>query len=351
VNADGSVEIATAPVGRTRLRVTRLGFGGAALGGFDRSVEDADADSSLAAAWAGGTRYFDTAPWYGLGVSEHRIGRFLRAKQRQEFVLSTKVGRLITRQRGTAADHSWKSALPFDWHFDYSYDAVMRSFEDSLQRLGLESVDMLLIHDLELGAHGSAAALAEHTHELDLGGGFKALDQLRTEGMIVAIGLGINESQSVSRLVGRFDLDVILLAGRYTLLDQGALAEALGLCTDQGIAVVIGGPFNSGILVRGPGSRATFDYEPAPDEVVERVRRLRDVCARHGVTLPAAALQFPLAHPAVVSVIPGAATAREVEENISSFRQPIPRLLWEELRAEGLIDAAAPVPVGAQHHP
>jgi len=339
--------IATRPLGRTCLEVTELGLGGAPLGGNGRVVAETAAEETIAAAWEAGLRYFDTAPWYGLGTSEHRMGRFLRGQGRDEFVLSTKVGRLVTRPghpKKAPHAHQWRNALPFEWHYDYSYDAVMRSFEDSLQRLGLARVDVLLIHDLDLGVHGSEG-LAARTRELDDGGGYRALDELRAAGDVRAIGAGTNQWETIVQLVPRFDLDVVLLAGRYTLLEQeAALAEALPLCEEHDVAVVIGGVFNSGILASGAVQGATYDYEEAPDEVAERARHLADVCERHGVDLPGAALRFPLGHSAVASVIPGAISADEVRQNVANFERPIPNALWDELRAEGLLASGAPVP-------
>jgi D-threo-aldose 1-dehydrogenase len=341
------VSISTRPLGRTGISPTELGLGCGPFGGIGRAVDDAAAEGALEAAWSGGIRYFDTAPWYGLGTSEHRLGRFLRSKARDEFVVSTKVGRVLSRPRDPRSFQPttlWANALPFEWRFDYRHDAVLRSFEDSLQRLGLNRVELLLIHDLDVGVHGGASAFAQRVNELDRGGGFRALAELRDEGAVDGIGAGLNESGSVARLLERFDLDVCLLAGRYTLLEQDALDEALPLCEERGVSVMIGGVFNSGILATGPVAGATYEYEEAPREVVERVRLLAEACSRHDVELPAAALQFPLAHPSVAAVIAGAESAAEVGQNLARFARPIPGRLWTALREEGLIRADAPVP-------
>jgi D-threo-aldose 1-dehydrogenase len=328
--------------------VTELGLGSGPFGGIGgRVVDDSAAETALAVAWDGGIRYFDTAPWYGLGAAEHHVGRFLRSKPRDEFVVSTKVGRVLNRPRDPGSfrtDTSWGNALPFEWRFDYGRDAVLRSHEDSLQRLGLNRVELLLIHDLDVGVHGGEEAFAERLEELDSGGGFRALAGLRDEGAVAGIGAGLNEAGSVVRLLERFDLDVCLLAGRYTLLEQDALDEALPLCEERGVAVLVGGVFNSGILATGPAPGARYEYEEAPDEVVERVRRLAETCSRHEVELAASALQLPLAHPAVVGVIAGAESPEEVRRNLAHLERPIPARFWAALRDEGLIRADAPIP-------
>jgi D-threo-aldose 1-dehydrogenase len=334
---------ATRPLGRTGLRLTELGQGTAPLGGLFELVSDEDADGVLAAAWEAGVRYVDTAPWYGHGLSEHRTGRFLRRVPRDAFVLSTKVGRVLRRrQRGAAVQETiWAGALPFEYAFDYGYDGVLRSWEDSLQRLGLDRVDLLAIHDLDVQHHGSA--LAAHLSELERGG-LRALAELRDAGEIAGVGAGINELGMIPRLLALADLDFVILALPYTLLDQEALEEELPLCSERGVGVVIGAPFASGVLAPGAG-RATYAYGPVPADVAARVRRLRAACARHGVALAAAALQFPLGHPAVASVIPGALTGAQARENTAAFAAPVPSALWDELRRDGLFRPDVPVPV------
>jgi D-threo-aldose 1-dehydrogenase len=337
--------IPTRTLGRTGLGVTELGLGTGPLGGFSgRPVDDDAAHATLAAAWESGIRYFDTAPWYGLGISELRVGRFLRSVPRDEYVLSTKVGRLLGR-RGAAPGGSrpshWSNPLPFDWWFDYSADAVRRSFEDSLQRLGLDRIDVLLIHDAEPGAHGGDEGAREALRQLDDGGGFEALRRLRDDGVIAGVGIGINDASVVGPFLERFDLDVVLQAGEYTLLDQRALT-ALDACAAKGAAVVVGAPFNSGLLAQGAHDRPPFAYEDATEATFARVRRLREVFARHAVDLAAGALRFPLAHPAVATVVAGAMRPEEVLANAASLAVSIPDDVWAELREQGLLRTGAP---------
>ena len=343
-------ELTTRHVGRSGVVVTELGFGGGPLGGLpDRPVDEQGAEATLAAAWAAGIRYFDTAPWYGLGMSEHRVGRFLRSKVGTAFTISTKVGRLLQRPAPgkSPAPTFWSSALPFNWHFDYRHDAILRSYEDSLQRLGLPRVDIVFVHDLEPAAHGGSEGFAARLAELGAGRGFAALESLRRAREIGAIGVGVNDAAAALTLVERFDVDAVLIAGRYTLLEQGALEALLPACTEREIGVVIGSVFNSGILAGAGLETNTYEGEPAAQAIVERVGRLQRVCAQHGVALGAAALRFPLAHPAVCSVIPGAAHPSEVDDNARRFVSPIPPALWEELRSAGLIATAAPTPADA----
>jgi D-threo-aldose 1-dehydrogenase len=317
----------TTPLGRG-LGFTRLGFGGVAVGSMFEAIDDVEAEATLAAAWDAGLRYFDTAPLYGLGLSETRIGRSLQARPRDEFVLSTKVGRLLEPPGATRG-----------FHYDYGRDAVRRSFDESLARLGLDRVDILYVHDLELPTHRTSEALEAHWRALIEGGGWRALADLRAAGVVAAIGLGVNDTAACERVLAELDPDLFLLAGRYTLLEQAS--GLLAGCQRRGVGVVIGGPFNSGVLVRPGGP---FNYAAAAPEVLARAERLRAVCAGFEVTLPAAALQFAAAHPVVASVIPGARTPAEVAANVAWFDAPLPPALWAALKNEGLIDAAAPVP-------
>jgi len=328
--------------GRTRsetlTRLPRLGFGGAAVGNLYNPVSDADARVVIDAALAAGIGYFDTAPHYGFGLSETRLGQALADR---EVMLSTKVGRRLepieTAQRER---HGFVDAAPFEPVFDYSYDGVLRSFEDSQRRLKRERVDVLLAHDLGRATHGEAHA----SHMCDfLEGGYRAMRELRDAGAVGAIGLGVNEQAVCEEVLDHADVDVFLLAGRYTLLEQTALEHFLPRCLARGVGIVIGGPFNSGALVETTGT-LHYNYEAAPIEIVERVGRLRRVCAAHGVALAAAALQFPLAHPAVRSVIPGIATPDQVADATRWLDVAIPPALWSDLRSEGLIRADAPVP-------
>ena len=326
--------------------VTELGFGAAAVGNLYRPVSDAEARSVLDAAYAHGVRYFDTAPHYGFGLSERRVGDGLRAHPRAEFVVSTKVGRLLAPLAdgaGSAERHGFHSALPFEPVFDYSYRGVMRSFEDSLQRLGLARIDVLLIHDIGKATHGDANT---ELFRLCMEGGYRALDELRAQGRVGAIGLGVNEYEVCQDAMqwGRFDC--FLLAGRYTLLEQQPLDTFMPACSSHGATVIIGGAYNSGILAtgtRGPGPRY-FNYAPAPDAIVERVARIESVCDEFGVTLAAAALQFPLAHPLVASVIPGVATVQQFEQTMRVFNEIIPEAFWHTLKARGLLRTDTPTP-------
>lgn len=334
------------PLGRTGLSVTELGFGTAPLGNLFRPLPDEAARSTLVAAEEAGFGYYDTAPFYGFGLSERRLGDALR--HRDGVVLSTKVGRLLTPVPGPVDQnevrHGYATPMPFEPVFDYSYDAVMRSYEASLQRLGLSRIDILYIHDIGGLTHG------EQNHarmaELTKGGGLRALEELREGGDIAGFGMGVNEVAACLEVMDHARLDVILLAGRYTLLEQTPLDELFPRCEQAGTVIVIGGPYNSGILAVGTKTDAPlfYNYERAPDSVIDKVRRIEAVCDRHGVKLAAAALQFPLAHPLVASVIPGLDSPQRVEQTLSLYRQSIPRALWQELRAEGLIRADAPIP-------
>jgi D-threo-aldose 1-dehydrogenase len=280
-------------------------------------------------------------------MSERRVGDFLRSKPRESFVLSTKVGRLLNAPANAKEFRSetfWTSALPFEWHFDYGRDAVLRSFDDSLQRLGLNRVDLLLVHDLEPRSDWDAQAFAARLGEFGSGGGFAALEELRSDKSISGIGAGINQAESVTALLGRFDLDVVLLAGRYTLLNQDALEVALPTCQERDVGMVVGGVFNSGILATGAGEGAKFAYQPATPEIIDRVRQLERVCRDHRVDLASAALQFPLAHPAVVSVIPGAAHPGEVRQNVEGVSSSISGQFWRDLSERGLLRSDAPLP-------
>jgi D-threo-aldose 1-dehydrogenase len=318
-------------LGRTGLEVTRLGLGTAPLGGMYEAVTDEDAIALVDAAWAAGLRFFDTAPLYGHGLAERRLGAALRDRPRHELVLGTKVGRLL--RAGAPPDPEQQifvDAPPLQPVFDFSAEAALTSLRESLARLGLDRVDVLHIHDPD-----------DHFDEA-LAGAYPALDRLRAEGRVRAIGAGMNQAAMLARFARAARFDCFLLAGRFTLLDQSGLDELLPLCQRSGIAVIAGGVFNSGILADPrPGSH--YNYRPAPPELVERALRLADVCDRHGVPLAAAAIQFPLRHPAVATVLVGARSAAEVEEDVRLFRWDVPEELWADLRATGLIrDPAAP---------
>jgi D-threo-aldose 1-dehydrogenase len=319
-----------------------LGFGGAPLGNLYARVEPAAALDTVRAGWEMGLRYFDTAPHYGHGLSEHRIGHVLRELPRGQFVLSTKVGRLLSPDPAAPeSQHGYVGGLPFVQRFDYSYDGALRSLEDSLQRLGLARVDIVYIHDLGRDTHGEEQP---RRFRQAMEGAYPALERLRAAGAVRAIGLGVNEWQVCRDALAHGDFDLFLLAGRYTLLEQPALAELMPLCQARGVGIVVGGPFNSGILATGAAAGARYDYGPAPREVVAKVAGIEAICRRYDVPLRAAALRFPLGHPAVVSVIPGARSAGEVRENVGLMRRPIDPALWEEIKAEGLLAREAPTP-------
>ena len=330
--------VETAEIGATGLRVNRLGVGGVGLaGGTSRgSIPPTPEEEALAIVRRSldlGVRYFDTAPQYGRGVSERRLGRVLSTLPRSELVLSTKVGRVLDPAPPERAG-SVPGPGPQDVEsvFDFSYDGAMRSFEESLERMGLDRVDILLVHDPD-----------DHYAQA-LEGAYRALAELRSQGVISALGAGMNQWEMEARFARESDFDCFLLAGRYTLIDHSALDEFLPLCQEKGISVIIGGPYNSGILASDLEEGATFNYLPAQPEVLQRARRCRAVCESHGVPLKAASLQFVLAHPAVASVIPGPRSADEAEENFRMVEYPIPAALWEELRGEGLIPPEAPTP-------
>ena len=334
------------PLGRTKLKVTVLGLGTATLGNLYAPVTDADAQDTLKTAFDAGVRFVDTAPFYGHGWSEHRVGEALRGYKRDDIVLSTKIGRLLKPKdpgKGGIDGGVFAAVLPFDPVFDYSYDGVMRSVDDSLQRLGTHRIDVLLIHDVDRWTHGSQEA-SDHRMKEVLEGGYKAMAKLREGGTVGAIGAGLNEWDTCQKLAEASDLDCFLLAGRYTLLEQESLQTFLPLCVKRGIGIFLGGPYNTGILATGAVPGAYYNYAPAKPDILERVHKIEAVCQRHKVALASAALQFPLAHPAVCSVIPGAKSAAEVKRNIATIEAPIPRDFWSELKREKLIADEAPLP-------
>ena len=330
-------------VGRTTLELPVFGFGSAHLGELYGKVEEADSQATLNAAWNAGVRFYDTAPWYGRGLSEHRVGGFLRTKPRGEFQITTKVGRTLHRPKDpkTFDRTPWAGGLNFEVNFDYTYDGIMRSYEQALQRLALDTVDALVIHDLDAGFHGDKQAGYE-TQLKD--SGMRALAELKGAGDIRAFGMGINNNEALETIATEVDLDFCLVAMPYTLLDQASLDKGMKRCLDRGISVIIGAPFASGILVTGSGAGAMYAYGKAPPEVQARVRGIEDVCKAHGVKMPVAALQFVLAHPAVVSVIPGAARPSEVEANVAALRVEIAPAFWADLKSKGLLHPDAPAP-------
>jgi D-threo-aldose 1-dehydrogenase len=321
--------------------LARVGFGGAPLGNLFAPVPETDAVRAVTAAYDAGIRYFDTAPLYGRGLSERRIGAALRGRPRASFRVSTKVGRLLRPVAGRPSDGAYADVPAFEVEYDYSEDGALRSLDASLERLGLDRVDTLFIHDVDRWTHGEAQP-ARFREAMT--GAYRALRRLRDQGVVSAIGVGVNEWEVCQQAAEAGDFDGFLLAGRYTLLEQGALRSFLPLCERRRLFVVIGGPFNSGVLATGAVEGARYDYRPAPPEVMARVAAIEAICRRHGVPLAAAALQFPLAHPAVRSVIPGARSADEVRTNLALLRLAIPPALWTDLRSAGLLHPEAPTP-------
>jgi len=323
---------------RGNVDLTVFGLGCAQMGGLYRASSYEEAEGAFGAAWDNGVRYFDTAPYYGYTRSERRLGTMLSEKPRDEFTLSTKVGRVMVPDQSIGADENgWINPLQFRQVYDYSYDGILRSFENSQQRLGLARSDILYVHDIGSYNHGD-----KHAHywdQLTDGGGFRALGKLRDDGSARAIGLGVNEWQVIRDAMEVFDIDLAMLAGRYTLLEQESLAF-LDHCATTDTRIVAAGVFNSGILV---GNRK-FNYEDAPADILARVDALSAVCEQTGVSLAAAALQFPLAHPAVVSVVSGARTAAQLKTNIDWFETDIPSSFWEALKAQKLIASGTPLP-------
>lgn len=332
-------------LGRTGVRVSELGLGTAPLGELFVHVHDDEAAALIGAAWDGGVRYFDTSPWYGRGLAEHSLGRALYRRPREDYVVSTKIGRLLRRPSTPGPfQRDWIGGLEFETVFDYGYDGVMRSFEDSLQRLGINRVDLLLVHDLDLFSHPDQASVDFHFDRL-VASGWRALAELREQGAIGGVGAGLNMAAMIPRFLDAFDIDFFLVAMRYTLLETDVLDAVFPRCAERGIGVVIGGGYNSGILATGAVPGAMYNYRPAGPEILARVTKMEAVCARHGVPLAAAALQFPLGHPIVASIIPGAISAAQVERNLAAFRRPVPADLWAELKREGLLREDAPTPI------
>jgi D-threo-aldose 1-dehydrogenase len=327
------------PFGKTSLTTTALGLGSAPLGGLFNPVSDETAHGVVQHAHDLGLRFFDTAPLYGYGSAEARMGHVLKQPPRDDMVIATKVGRLLRPQAAagdtldTEGAGQFLEAPPLVPLFDFSYDAVMRSFEESLVRMGVDRIDVLHIHD------------PDNHYEQALNGAYKALDKLRSEGLINAVGSGMNQAEMLAKFARAADFDCFLVAGRYTLLDQAALPELLPICEEKNIAIIIGGVYNSGILANLDNlERATFNYQPAEQRWIEKARQIKAVCDRHNVPLQAAALQFPLAHPAVAVVLTGARSTDELDQNVAFMQHPIPADLWAELKSTGLLPAEAPTP-------
>ena len=340
-----SAALARRELGSTGVEITTLGFGGAGIGNLYRELKEEDALEAVHESFASGVRYFDTAPFYGFGLSEQRLGAAL-AGEHTPLVLSTKVGRRLVPtgpQDASVGREGYFSPRPFAPVFDYGYDSIMGSHAESLERLGVPHVDILLCHDIGRLTHGETHA--ERVREF-LDGGYRAMRELRDAGRVRAVGLGVNEWEVCVELLERCDLDCILLAGRYTLLEQPALEKLLPLCVERRVSIICGGPFNSGILAAGSraGVKAHYNYAAPPAAVLERVRQLEALCGEFSVPLQAAALQFPLAHPAVAGVVAGCVTGAEARNCAAMFGHSIPGEFWRALRDRGLVDPRAPVP-------
>lgn len=328
--------------GRVDLDVTAFAFGTAPVGNIFAEIDEETSRAMFETSWQAGVRFYDTAPMYGHGLSEIRTGQALRWKKRDDFVLSSKVGRVLhPAKRETINFAPWVNAAPFTMEFDYSYDGTMRSVEDSLQRMALERMDIVFIHDIDVFTRGKDQP---EVFKQAMDGCYKALERLRDEKVVKAIGVGVNEWQVCHEALKQRDFDCFLLAGRYTLLEQDALDAFLPLCEARGAAVLVGGGFNSGILATGAKPGAKYNYAPAPAHILEKVSKIEAVCAEFNVPLPAAALQFVVAHPAVPSFCAGTRTVAQLEQNLAWFSHPIPAEFWATLKLKGLLRADAPVP-------
>ena len=331
----------TRPLGRTGHPVSILGFGSAPLGDLYVKLNDHTAVATVEAALKGGITLVDTSPHYGNGLAEHRCGTALRRAPRDSFMISTKVGRVMNprnrpaRQNADVYSPGFAGGLPHEANFDYSYDGALRSFEHSLFRLGTDRIDIILIHDVDVWTHGKEGY--EQRFREAMGGAFRALERLRSEGVVKAIGVGVNEAEVTERFAREGDFDTMLLAGRYSLLEQGAAESFLDLAQEKGIGLMMGGVFNSGILATGAIEGARYDYKPASPEILDRVRKIEAVCRAHGVELAHAAMAFPLGHPAVSSIVLGAVSPNEIARNLRGFEAEIPAALWSDLKAEKLL--------------
>ncbi len=333
-------------IGNTSLEITAMGLGTAGVAGLYQYVPIEQAVLTILTAWKAGVRYFDTAPFYGFGRGEHILGSALRKLKElgasSDCVVSTKAGRLLKRRPSSISFESidgWSNPMPFEPIFDYSYQGIMRSYEDSLQRLGLSKIDILLVHDIGSYTHGE-----KHSHywkQLSNDGGFRALQELRANGDISAVGFGVNETSIILDALMEFDLNCCLLAGRYTLLEQLGLEDLFTICEKKNVSIILGGVFNSGILARGgkSSSNINYNYSTAPQEILDRVIDLEKVCSKHEVPLASVALQFPYAHRQVASIVTGARSPDEVAESISWFEKEIDPMVWEELLQSGLINS------------
>jgi D-threo-aldose 1-dehydrogenase len=332
-------------LGTTGIWTTQLGFGGAGIGELNRRITETVSLATFDAAWDAGVRYYDTAPLYGRGLSELRTGAGLRGHERDEYVLSTKVGRWLRPTSDVLRFNrqGWVGGLPMEFEFDYSYDGIMRSWDQSAQRMGVTRADMLVVHDLDHGYHGTEERFRNHLETLARSG-WRAFEQLRRSGAVRAVIAGINHDGMIRSLLDAVPLDGFLVAMPYTLVAQDVLDEEFPYAVSQGCGLIIGSPFATGILATGTALGDRYNYQPAPVEILDRVTEIEQVCQAHGVTLAAAALQFPLGHPAVASVIPGMTGPDQVTRNVAAFSRPIPAVFWDELKSRRLIREDAPVP-------
>ena len=330
-------------LGRTHIEVTEMSFGAAPIGNIFRPITEEEARAMMDMAWESGIRTYDTAPMYGHGLSEARVGESLRWKHRDDFVLVTKVGRRLVPKKRSEIDFTpWVDGLPFEMIFDYSYDGVMREFDDSNQRLGLEKIDVALIHDIDVFTHGEEQQKIHFKNAME--GAYKALEELRSHGHVTAIGVGVNEAEVCHAALQHADFDGFLLAGRYTLLEQDALDAFLPLCEERNAFVLVGGGFNSGILATGAVEGAKYNYSPAPQPIMDKVANIEQVCREFNVSLPAAALQFVVAHPCVPSFVAGVRTTQQLQQNMDWMNVEIPAAFWSALKDQGLVREDAPVP-------
>lgn len=334
-------------LGTSNVMLPQLGFGGAPIGNLFGPLSDDDAEATLEAAWDAGIRLYDTSPFYGRTLSEHRMGQVLRKKPRNEVILSTKIGRIFYPPADPAEfavrERNWPHGLHFEYRHDYSYDAVMRSYEDSLQRLGMNRIDVLIIHDLDRGALGSDERVTANLGVLATSG-IHALNELKAKGLIGAIGAGVNRIGTIIPMLDHVDIDFFLVASPYTLADQPVLDAEFPACEKRGVGFIIGQVYASGILATGAVPGAKYQYRDATPDELARIGRIEAVCKKHGVPIAAAALQFPLHHPLVAAVIPGALAPDQITRNVATMQVPVPDDLWRDLKRDGLLREAAPTP-------
>jgi len=333
-------------IANTDLYVSELGFGAATLGNLYRTISEEQAQSAIQAALDADINQFDTAPYYGFGLSERRVGDGLRQIDCSDYVLSTKVGRILEPCAKAEDKYGFCSPMPFEPVYDYSYDGIMRSFEHSLQRLGLSKIDIIFMHDIGEVTHGDDH---DKLFKIAMEGGYKAMDELRSQGLVSAIGLGVNEYEVCEQAMDYGYFNCFLLAGRYTLLEQEALDSFLPRCEKENSSIILGGPYNSGILATGTrkeGYTPNYNYAPAPANIIQKVSQIENICDEFSVPLTSAALQFPLAHPTVVNVIPGLSAASRVKSTVEQIQHEIPVEFWQKLQSVGLIRADAPIPGG-----